>query len=791
MNNTITLPTPIVKHTPMPHQSIAIENVLNYFSDISNTRGKLNMACGSGKTLTSYWILEQMRLFKNVKNIIITVPNLVLEAQTFNTFYNLSKEEYDFMCVCSDDEVAEEIKVTTNKKEIISFIRNNKKPIIIISTYQSLDVISEACKEIDFVFDFAIIDEAHRTVGNREKSFSKILFDDKIKIKYRLFMTATEKVYVGKDDSIIGMENPAFYGKTIYEYPLSKAISDGVLCDYEIATIYSTSQEIIEFINSHEYINDLDLDLKDTYIKNIMCALLATIRAIREKGCRKIITYHSTIKRAELFKELLDAVISNGILNINTFHINGNYSSGKRSDILDQFQDSFVGILTNSQSLVEGIDIPNVDCIVYVDNKESTIAVIQSIGRALRKHESKRISHVIIPVLVEYEDDLDIENTVFYKLFRTLVSISLMDERVLYEIKQIGLDQSHSPLSYSKRNFKVEGKEDLRQKITHLIKDVSLKIWDKNKDYLPYEDCVSFIKQDDLTKNVKSCNQWERIRKNLPSNIPKYPNKHYAVSGDWKSWRDFFCLGPKKIKNYLTFENFKKWGFEQVELGNISENIRANEWYKLELPEYIPKSPSSVYVEWIGWDYFLKYRGEYASYDVCKKWVNENLPHIKTLTDWNKMDKSILPKFIPPTLEYFSYFSKNPKLPESNKYSLDIKRCLKPHIHGFWWHDFLNYDNSHNLEKYNKRKEEYEKRWALAKKIGERVSIIRKNKNISTFELAELCHGNEEEKYINSFEIGRAYPQLDFIKKISLALDVNILDIITKDEMIILKYKIK
>ena len=766
-----------MQHTPMPHQSIAIENALTYFSDI-NTRGKLNMACASGKTLTSYWILEQMRLFKNVKNIIITVPNLVLETQTFNTFYNLSKHEYDFMCVCSDDEVAEGVKVTTKKKEIVSFIQRNKKPLIIISTYQSLDIISEACKEINFSFDFAIIDEAHRTVGNRRKSFSKILFDDEIKIKYRLFMTATEKVYVGKDDSIIGMENPNFYGKTIYEYPLSKAISDGVLCDYEIATIYSTSQEIIEFINSNKYINDLDLDLKDTNIKNIMCALLATIRAIREKGCRKIITYHSTIKRAELFKELLDVVISNGILNINTFHINGTYSSGKRSDIIDKFQDSFVGILTNSQSLVEGIDIPNVDCIVYVDNKESTVAIIQSIGRALRKHESKKFSHVIIPVLVEYEDDLDIENTVFYKLFRTLVSISLMDERVFYEIKQISLDSNSTPSNYFRKAFKLEGKEDLRQKITHLIKDVSLKIWDKNKNYLSYDDCVEFIKQHELTKKIKSSNQWEAIRKSLPPNIPKNPNKHYAVSGEWKSWRDFFCLGPKDIENYVTYEECKKWALEQVKSGNMSINIRAIEWLKLDLPEFIPKSPATIYVnEFHGWDYLLNRFGDnkYASYKVCKKWVIKNLPHIKTIVDWNKMDKSILPNFIPPTLEYFMYFCTNPKLPKLP----DSKggSCRRPSFRRFWWHDFLNYDTEIDILNYEKEEKERNEYWASVRKRGEYISETRKNKGLSQDELAKLC--NVDEQYIKRLENSwiSIDPSPEFIIRLSLALNVKISDI--------------
>ena len=641
------------------HQSDAIDRTLDYFSDISNTRGKIIMPCGSGKSLTSFWVLEQMNLLKSVNRTIITVPNLILQGQIFKTFYSGLYETHKFICIGSDKDIKgdytnDEVTVTTYDKEIKSFIKSNKNnQVVIIATYQSLNTLSEICKENKYDFDLAIIDEAHRTVGSKEKCFSTVLFDRYIKIKRRLFMTATEKIYVGKDDTIIGMENPEYYGKTIFEYKLPQAIKDGILSDYRIATIYSTNEEIIEFINSNKYLNSTELGLSNKEYKNIMSSLLATIRAIREKGCRKIVTYHNTIKKAQIFKDLLDKVISNNLLNIGTFHINGNQSAKDKNLNMLGFENSFVGVLTNSQALVEGIDIPCIDCIVFADKRESAIGIIQAVGRALRRFKGKTESYVVVPILTETEDDVDIENSEFYGLFNIIMSLGLTDARIVHELRGINEINSNKTegSTYNKIIENIIGVDNrFKDKITSLISKINLKVWNKieSQPFLEHNYCIEWIRKDELTKNIKSEKGWKKITRLLPSFIPKKPKEYYNRQGTWVSWGYF--LGTSNINYYDCIDWIRK--------DELTKNIKTTkDWYKITklLPSFIPKNPDAYYKKqgtWISWGDCLGtrnfYKGNFLEHNGCIDWIrkDELTKNIKTKKEWNKI-KHLLPSFIP------------------------------------------------------------------------------------------------------------------------------------------------
>ena len=417
-------------------------------------------------------------------------------------------------------------------------------------------------------------------------------------------MTATEKVYSGKDDTVIGMENADFYGKTIFEYTLPQAIKDGILCDYQIATIYSTSEEINEFINSNKYLDQDELGLSADEYKNMMCSVLATIRAIKEKGCKKIVSYHSTIKKAKIFKALLD---SSNLLGIETFHINGNQSSKEKNENINSFKDASIAVLTNSQALVEGVDIPCIDCIVFADKRESPIGIIQAVGRSLRKFKGKTESYIVLPILTETEEDIDIENSTFYRLFGILISLSIMDERLLLEMESISGGNS-SETKIIKNIISIDNK--FKDKITELIGKINLKVWTKltKQPFLSYEECKEWVK----IKNIKSQIEWRNITHELPSFIPKAP--HAVYKSKWNNWAEF--LG----NDFLPYEDCKKWIQE-------NKNIKTSlEWGKIshELPSFIPKAPNTVYENkgWNGWVEFLGVG--FLSYEECKKWVQEN-----------------------------------------------------------------------------------------------------------------------------------------------------------------------
>jgi superfamily II DNA or RNA helicase len=654
--------------TEYKHQSDAIAKTIEYFSDNSNKRGKIIMPCGSGKSLTSFWAMQQMRLLKNIKRTIITIPNLILQGQIFKTFYSSLSETHSFICIGSNKDVSSgfennETTVTTCESEIKSFLQLNKdKHIVVIATYQSLVKFSEICKEINFSFNFGIIDEAHRTVGTKNKFFSTILFDEEIKIDRRLFMTATEKVFSKKDDMVIGMDNIDYYGNTIYEYKLPQAVKDGILCDYQVATIVSTSDEITEFINSNKYINSIELDLSPSDYKKMMSSVLATITAIREKGCRKIVTYHTTIKKAKIFKSLLDAVITNNLLDVGVFHVNGKQNSKDRIKNMLGFEKSNIAVLTNSQALVEGIDVPCIDCIVYADKKDGAIGIIQSVGRSLRIFKGKTESYIVIPVLAESIEDIDIENSEFSGLFNILMTLGIMDERVLHEIKYFNIEGNNS--SEDKKISTIintEIDEKFKYKINQLIDKVFLNVHNRAdwKPFLSYEEASIWVQTNELTKKIKTSGEWKKNAYKLPSFIPKNPDSYYKKRGEWRMWNVFLSTKKRiRVGDYLPYDELKKWvcGSEFSYIKSISE------WKKIskKLPIFAPTDIKTVYERhgtWISYDdFFNRIQEKKLSYEDAKKWVKTNplTCDIKSRAEW-KIKTNILPPFIPKSpKEYYT-----------------------------------------------------------------------------------------------------------------------------------------
>lgn len=219
----------IITYNPRQYQVDIVNDAIKYYEN--NDIGKLFMACGTGKTIVSYWITEKLEH----NRVCIAVPSLYLLSQTYSKWCEIMKENY--LLVGSDVEVKtcddSGLLISTNKKDIKKYLKKHDK-CVIITTYQSSDIVADVCRELEYVLDLIIFDEAHKTVGNSERQFSYLLNNKNIQTKKKLFMTATERIYKGCDDSddYISMDNEKIYGKTIYEYNFKKAIEEDQLCDY-------------------------------------------------------------------------------------------------------------------------------------------------------------------------------------------------------------------------------------------------------------------------------------------------------------------------------------------------------------------------------------------------------------------------------------------------------------------------------------------------------------------------------------------------------------------------------
>jgi superfamily II DNA or RNA helicase len=538
----------------------AVRKTALYFETEGNTRGKVIMPCGTGKTLFSYFLTTRELC---PQRTIITLPNLLLEEQSFRVFYSqMFNDEYEFICVGSDEDIAQglgqHIQVTTSSEEITAFLTKNiDRKVIMLSTYQSMDVVCYSCQDIDFKFNLGIIDEAHRTVGGEGKMFSKILFDENIHIDKRLFMTATEKVYNGKKDEIIGMNNKEHYGETIYNYSLSDAIEkDKVLCDYEINEMYSSDEEVFTFIKSNSYLDYENIDLTDKDKQGLLCALLATIQAIKQFGCKKIVTYHSTVKKATIFKELLDKIIGNKMIGMGVFHINGKQPISSRTENMKEFQSSLISVLTNSQALVEGIDMPCIDGIVFTDKKESPTQIVQAVGRALRKYEGKNKIHIIIPILSSSKGE--VSGSDFSGLLSILMQMAMQDERLFNEIASI-MDSKNNTNSNKILNNSIRFDNRLRDELLRFNKSIQLRIVKKLTGWMIYDEAVKWVLVNLVPIGINSVTKWKKyISGNidnapiLPVGIAKYPDCVYRDRG-WDGWNDWFGM-VKKIRIKWTKE---------------------------------------------------------------------------------------------------------------------------------------------------------------------------------------------------------------------------------------------
>ncbi|MDU9807086.1 DEAD/DEAH box helicase [Helicobacter pylori] len=267
------------KKSPRPHQTEAIEKTKEYFSDPKNARGKLVMACGTGKTYTSLKIMEALE----PKITLFLAPSIALLSQTFREYAQEKSEPFYASVVCSDDKVGQSknednddikfselpIKPSTRLEDILSVYekaQKENKRFIIFSTYQSALRIKEAQEAHLGEIDLIICDEAHRTVGamyssnerDDKNAFTLCHSDENIKAKKRLYMTATPKVYSESskakakesDNVIYSMDDAEIFGEEIYTLNFSKAIALDLLTDYKVIILAVRKENLSGVTNS-------------------------------------------------------------------------------------------------------------------------------------------------------------------------------------------------------------------------------------------------------------------------------------------------------------------------------------------------------------------------------------------------------------------------------------------------------------------------------------------------------------------------------------------------------------
>jgi predicted helicase len=461
---------------PFDYQQRMIKRVVDGFKKYD--RGKLIAACGTGKTFTALRISEAI----DAKKVLFLAPSLALIKQTLESWAEQSLKDFSYLCVCSDVSVSDEVDsgdisiadfnvpVTTSTDLISEYLSHNSQhKKIIFSTYQSLDVLAKAMKKArGFVFDLTIFDEAHRTAGAKNSGlFALGLDDEHIRSKKRLFMTATERLlrpWIVKraqeyNRIVFSMDDEALYGPVFDRFNFGEAISKDVISDYKIIVAGVKEKEIYDLIRKDRLLVEVQEGTKEYYshAQNIFRQLML-IKSMQTFPIRKAVTFHSTVKSAIAFIEGVsgeDLSLRKSIERVweNIFledfylaHINGTMPAGDRKEILELFKESKYGIISNARCLTEGVDVPVIDSVYFVNPKSSLIDIVQACGRALRKPRDgkKKTAYFIVPILIpEGKIEAEIINEVDFEMLHNLIqSLRDQDLRLAEWINHINLQAS-------------------------------------------------------------------------------------------------------------------------------------------------------------------------------------------------------------------------------------------------------------------------------------------------------------------------------------------------------------
>ena len=454
---------PTKKITPHKTQREAINAALKHFKD--NSRGQMILPCGTGKTLAAMWIVEKL----GGRRILVMVPSLALLSQTLREWAeNTSLRPFRYLCLCSDTTVDLEndspvehiyemkVQVTTDSDIVAEFLKKNTKTTsILFSTYQSSKVLSEATLKSGIRFDTAIFDEAHRTAGTQASIWSLALDDKNVPTKKRLFMTATPRIYAphitkkAKDEDILlcSMDDHTVYGETIYKITFGQAIERDLITDYKVVVICITDAEVRKLVKEGSRVITTDNREWDA---KALAKRLALAKALDAYGFKKIFTFHGKVSGAKAFtdtespygiKQVIEMVDAKKHKQdkIEYFHVNGTMSSGDRKARLEEFKEAEIGIMSNARCLTEGVDIPAVDAIAFIDPKKSLIDIVQATGRAMRKAEGKNKGYIFVPVVVGEDDDPEefLVSSDFKTVWQILQAMVEQDQHLEDEVSKL------------------------------------------------------------------------------------------------------------------------------------------------------------------------------------------------------------------------------------------------------------------------------------------------------------------------------------------------------------------
>ena len=496
-------PAPLkIKKTPRPHQATAVQEALNGLS--KHDRGKLVMACGTGKTYTALHLAESYACATNpgkITRVLFLVPSLALMSQTVREWSQDATLPLSSYAVCSDVKVGtrkdtdgediprtdlvipsttEGAKLVSEEKRRLELHGEDERLVVVFATYHSIQAVHDAQKAGFKDFDLIICDEAHRTTGvtlNGEDSsnFVKVHDNDFIRGAKRVYMTATPRIF--REDVknkaseanavLVSMDDETTYGPVFYRIGFGEAVESGLLTDYKVLVLNVAEDQVAQHFQSFLADENQELKLADV-AKLVGCwnglakrqaGALSVSFAHDPQPMRRAVAFNRSIKDSRKIANQFEKLVSDHLVDLNNddttddlrvdaSHIDGGFNAAEREKELEwlsgendtQDGQPVCRILSNARCLTEGVDIPNLDAVLFLNPRNSVVDVIQAVGRVMRKAEGKKYGYIILPVAVpggiKPSEALN-DNKRYKVVWQVLQALRSHDERLDRDINQM------------------------------------------------------------------------------------------------------------------------------------------------------------------------------------------------------------------------------------------------------------------------------------------------------------------------------------------------------------------
>ncbi|MDA7953451.1 MAG: DEAD/DEAH box helicase family protein [Nitrosopumilus sp.] len=471
-----------------PHQVEAVKNVQAGFEE--SDRGRMVMACGTGKTLTALHIAESQAGKGGM--VLYAVPSISLVMQSMREWSDNANIPHRYLLVCSDpttkdDSSTVELPIPPTTNPILLGTELRKKPdrmTVVFSTYHSLGVVKKAMRGRPFDIIFA--DEAHRTTGTSSKIATddpdEKLYDDttyytmihrnsEINGRRRLYMTATERLYSealkkSAERAVISMDDEEIYGRRFHQLTFKEAVERELLSDFRVK-IAMLPEEYIRKDVQQEMARYSEIEMDEpAKLSAVWHAVLHPDDNKKTDILQRVIVFSNRIAKSKEFAGQTDtdggtfqAVVDmynrdkKTGYTAETRHIDGKSKALERRRHIRWLSDSHEApdtcrMLSNARCLSEGVDVPALDGVVFIEPRKSKIDVVQSVGRVMRRSDGKKYGYVILPVALPagkpYHESLN-DGKTFKVAWEVLRALRSHDESFAVEINKLILEQAKDP----------------------------------------------------------------------------------------------------------------------------------------------------------------------------------------------------------------------------------------------------------------------------------------------------------------------------------------------------------